>query len=146
VVETENDRRWREREERVEKARARLDRLPSWLTVDFGDVWGRRKSAPVVTKLKEAFSALREWRHANQQSERLDDEVALAIRVVADAMATDIGEAAGPHQDPATIAWVMAGLRCPRRPFCRGCDSCFTIDAPHRADEQFRPVPTQSKG
>lgn len=126
-----------EKEARIERARPAFEKLPMWLTVNFGSVLGEQYPRSVLAKLSKAFTALREWRHANQQSPREDDQVALAIRIVCDAMATEIGEAAGGREDPATIAWVQAGLRCPRQPFCRGCDACFTIDAPHRHDAAF---------
>ncbi len=31
------------------------------------------------------------------------------------------------------VTWVLAGMRCPKRPFCTGCQGCFTITAPNRA-------------
>lgn len=126
-----------EKEKRVAAARAAFDALPMWLTINYGSVLGRRHHTSVLNKLTEAFSALREWRWANNQSNRSEDEVALAIRIVCDAMATEIRDAAGEREDPSTIAWVVAGLSCPRQPFCRGCESCFTIDAPHRFDVDF---------
>ncbi len=133
----EHDRRMAERKKRIEAARGPFERIRPYLGLDRGDVWGRRRGAPVARKLEDALRALREWRYANQQREHDNDEVNLSIRVVAEAMAVEIGEAAGPAQDRATIAWVVAGLRCPSRPFCTGCDSCFTIDAPHRHDVNF---------
>jgi hypothetical protein len=123
-----------EQNKRIEAARPAFEALPSWLTVNFGSVLGKRHPTSVLTKLDNALRALREWRRANNQQQRPDDEVALAIRIVCDAMATEITQSAGAREDPATIAWVTAGLRCPRQPFCTGCDSCFTIDAPHRHD------------
>jgi hypothetical protein len=54
----------------------------------------------------------------------------------ADQFARDIESAAHEAgQDPATIAWVVAGLRCPDKPFCTGCRSCFTITAPLRPND-----------
>jgi len=123
-----------EQRKRIEKARGPFEAIRRFLHVDRGDVWGRGR-LPVYEKLNTALAALREWRHANNQQDRTEDQVCLSIRVVCDAMATQIGEAgAGAGQDPATIAWVVAGLRCPSRPFCQGCESCFTVDAPHRHD------------
>lgn len=127
----------KEKEERIEAARGAFQTLPMWLTLNYGSVLSQRFPTSVMAKLDKALHALREWRSANQQSQRTDDEVALAIRIVTDAMATEIRDAAGERQDPTTIAWVVAGLRCPRQPFCRGCDSCFTVDAPHRFDVAF---------
>jgi hypothetical protein len=126
-----------EKNERIERARGPFETLClGRLHVDNGDLW-RGGRLRVYEKLTKALSALREWRYANNQKQHTEDETALAIRVVCDAMATEISEAAGDGQDPATVAWVVAGLRCPSRPFCRGCDSCFTVDAPHRHDAAF---------
>ncbi len=135
-----------EKKQRIEAARPAFEALPMWLTLNYGSVFGKRFPTSVMAKLDKALRVLREWRYANQQSERPDDVVALAIRVVADAMATEIRDAAGDGQDPATIAWVVAGLRCPRQPFCRGCDSCFTIDAPHRFDVEFTATGLSASG
>lgn len=131
----ETEPRWLvEQRRRVEAARAPFEAIMRFLHVDIGDIW-RGPRLPVYEKLDKALAALREWRHANNQQQRTEDQVALAIRIVCDAMAGEIADAAGAGgQDPATIAWVVAGLRCPRRPFCKGCESCFTVDAPHRHD------------
>lgn len=123
-----------ERRARIERARGPFDEL---CAVGMVNVDHR---APVLDRVRRALGALREWRRANNQDERYDEEAALAVRTVAESMASEIHAAAGGGQDPATIAWVVAGLRCPRRPFCPGCAACFTIDAPHRADVQF-PAP-----
>lgn len=104
--------------------------------VDQGGVWDHRP-LPVYRRLEEALQAMRSHRRLNNQADRQEDEVSLGVRIVADSMASEISAAAGEGQDSATIAWVVAGLRCPSRPFCRGCDACFTVDAPHRSDVQF---------
>lgn len=127
----------KEKQERIEKARGPFERLcMPMMGVDNGGVWDGNR-LPVFERVKAALWALREWRQVNNQQQRSEDEAALAVRVVADSMASEIQGAASGEQDAATIAWVVAGLRCPRRPFCRGCDSCFSVDAPHRADVQF---------
>lgn len=148
MPESDFDRQMRARDERIEKARGPFQALPAW-RIDFGDVWGHRKAPAVVKKLREGLAALREWRRANNQQESADDEVSLAITIVADTMAGEIAAAATNQQDSTTIAWVVAGLRCPRRPFCTGCESCFTVDAPHRFDVTFAataPNPSGGEG
>ncbi len=131
------ERQLEERKQRIENARGPFKALCSgWMSVDNGGVFDGRR-LPVFTRLEKALFALREWRNANQQRHEWREEVALAVRVVTDSMASEIAAAAGEQQDAATVAWVVAGLRCPARPFCRGCDACFTIDAPHRADVDF---------
>jgi hypothetical protein len=145
MPESDFDRRRRARDERIEKARGPFKALPAW-RIDFGDPWSNRKAPAVVTKLRDALFALREWRRANNQQERDDDEVSLAITIVAGTMAGEIAAAATSQQDSATIAWVVAGLRCPRRPFCTGCESCFTVDAPHRFDVTFAATASNPSG
>jgi len=136
---TADEPRWQtEQKKRIEQARGPFEAILRFLHVDTGDVWGRGR-LPVYEKLDKALSALRQWRWANNQQDRIEDQVCLSIRVVCDAMATQIAEA-GAGQDPATIAWVVAGLRCPRRPFCHGCESCFTVDAPHRHDVDLESI------
>lgn len=84
-------------------------------------------------RLEKALRALREYRWAHNQEPTMGSgDLILGVRVVADELAAQIQEKAGPEQDPATIAWVLAGMRCPSRPFCTGCSSCFTITAPNR--------------
>jgi hypothetical protein len=125
------------RQQKKDKALEEFSRLCSgWMDVDQGGVWDQRP-LPVYRRLREALRALRSHRRLNNQQEREEDEVSLGVRIVADAMAGEISAAAGEGQDPNTIAWVVAGLRCPRRPFCLGCDACFTVDSPHRSDVQF---------
>lgn len=127
-----------EQRERIQKADGPFHELCTpWMGIDRGDIFAGRPRLPVYTRLEKALYALREWRNANQQRHHQDDEVSMAIRIVADSMASEIAAAAGDGQDAETIAWVVAGLRCPARPFCLGCPSCFTITAPHRADVHF---------
>ena len=87
----------------------------------------------VFERVDSALRALREFRRArNQNFAGPDEEVGLAIAVTADELAAQIAAKAGPEQDHTTIAWVLAGLRCPRRPFCTGCPGCFTVTSPLR--------------
>lgn len=141
----EFDRQRAERQQRIEKARGPFEAIRRYMHVArfTGGKWSTDE-LPVFRRLHDALNALSEWRMANQQRNEYQDEIALSIRIVADSMASEIAAAAGADQDPQTIAWVVAGLRCPLRPFCRGCDACFAIDAPHRADVAFaatRPDP-----
>lgn len=91
-------------------------------------------------RLEQARWAYREYRDAHQQDREMGGyELHLAVRVVADELARQIQEAAADRLlDPATIAWVLAGMRCPSQPFCTGCSACFTITAPNR------PIPGQT--
>jgi hypothetical protein len=122
-----------EKNKKIDAARGPFDAVLPYATLDHGDVWGRRRPAEAFRRVVKAFSAVRNWRYANNQQLHTDELEALSVRVCADQFARDIEDAAsgGPH-DPATIAWVLAGLRCPRRPFCRGCRACFTITSPLR--------------
>jgi hypothetical protein len=61
-----------------------------------------------------------------------DEEAGLAVRVTADSLAGQIDAAATAKQDAYTIAWVVAGRRCRRQPFCVGCGACQTVTSPHR--------------
>lgn len=91
------------------------------------------KRLPIFERLDKALQALREFRRArNQGFGGPDEEVGLAVAVVADELAAQIAAKAGPEYDHATVAWVLAGLRCPRQPFCTGCPACFTVTSPLR--------------
>lgn len=94
---------------------------------------------PVFERLDKALTALREFRRArNQRFGGPDEEIGLAVAVVADELAAQIAAKASPEHDHATVAWVLAGLRCPRRPFCTGCPACFTVTSPLRDCEAAR--------
>ncbi len=127
------DARLAERDRKIEAARGPFEAVRRFFSLDRGDVWGRRPASEAFSRLVKATSAVRQWRYVNNQQLQTDELEALAVRVCADQFARDIEDAAsgGPH-DSATIAWVLAGLRCPRRPFCRGCRACFTITSPLR--------------
>jgi hypothetical protein len=90
-------------------------------------------SGPTAKRFSEALWALRRFRDArNQDRDMGGGEVILAVRVIADELARQIQAKAGPEQDPATIAWVVAGMQCPAQPFCTGCTTCATIMSPGR--------------
>lgn len=90
-------------------------------------------SGPTAKRFEKALWALRRYRDAHGQSRDMGDgEVILAVRVVADELARQIQAKAGPEQDPATIAWVVAGMQCRAQPFCTGCTACATIMSPGR--------------
>lgn len=123
-------RRQREDKERTENG---FQAIQQFLDLDEGQAWGRRPPR-VLTRLRDALEALRAYRRAHNQNDFGGYEEKLAVRIVADQFAVDIESAAGDRADLDlyTIAWVLAGIRCPRRPFCRGCPACFTITSPHR--------------
>jgi hypothetical protein len=136
--------RWvTEQRQRIEKARGPFEAVMPFLGVDRGSFSSMppRRGAVVADRVVRAARAVREWRSANGQRMQDDEIEQLAIRIAADQFARDIEHAAAiTGQDPDTIAWVVAGLRCPRVPFCTGCDGCFTVTSPHRADVQFQKV------
>ena len=124
----------------IEKARGPFEELAQpRLGLELGS-WDRRgRARRLHDKVDRALSALREWRQANNQQERPEEKVNLAIRTTAEELAAQLAESAGarPDLDPTTIAWVLAGLRCPAAPFCEGCNACFTVTAPNRDTPTF---------
>jgi hypothetical protein len=120
---------------RVDARRAKADGPFQQLCSGFLHLsgWSTGRTAK---RLDKALWALREFRDAHGQERNMGSgELILAVRVVADELAGQIQEAAGDPvhgADPATIAWVLAGMRCPSKPFCTGCTACFTITAPNR--------------
>jgi len=86
---------------------------------------------PAFERLVEANRAVRGWRQASNTRGGDYEEEKLAVRVVADSLANQIA-AAAPDQDDTTLLWVLAGLRCPSRPFCSGCPSCQSVTSPLR--------------
>lgn len=129
----EHDRQIAARRQRIEKARGPFDAVMPFLHLHIPGWSSPRRPARAYQRLVDAFSAVREWRHANQQDMQGNEMEQLAARICADQFARDIEAAAhDAGQDPATIAWVVAGLRCPAKPFCTGCRRCFTITAPLR--------------
>ena len=97
---------------------------------------GYGHGVPAADRLERAEWARLEFRRARgQQTNMGREDVTMAVRIVADTMASEISAAAGDEQDSVTVAWVLAGLRCPSRPFCTGCPSCQTITSPTRPAE-----------
>lgn len=138
--EREHDRRMAEKNARIEKARGPFNELVlDRLGLDLGEWHTRGPARRLFNKVDTALSALREWRRANNQQESPSDAVVLAIRTTAAELAAQLDETASgrPDLDGATIAWVLAGLRCPAAPFCEGCNACFTITAPNRQTPTF---------
>lgn len=115
---------------RIERARGPFDGIARYLRLA---EWGT--GVPVGRRLRAAFAALHEWRDANNQRRVPSDDITLAVRIVADQLAAEIEGAAGPEHDRDTVAWVLAGMRCPLRPFCTGCRACFTITSPNRPND-----------
>lgn len=122
---------------RIEQARGPFDKLVLG-RLGLDTRYGTR-TRRLYDKVKDALWALQEWRQANNQQERREDVVNLAIRITAEELAAQLAESAGgrPDLDAATIAWVLAGLRCSATPFCEGCNACFTVTAPNRATPTF---------
>lgn len=118
----------RQRRERIEKARVRLERSRKYLHL--GDRWRLR----AFTKAVEAAADIREWRQANNQARGDYEDEVVVMNVVREVWADEIQEAAAgdPQMDPHTVAVILAGLRCPSRPYCRGCPACQTVTAPTR--------------
>lgn len=128
------DRRMEHREEEIQKAQGPFDAIRQFFHLEIPAAWGSsRRPARAYERVVKAFSAVRQWRYVNNQKMQTNELERLAVRICADQFAREIEDAAhGAGQDPATIAWVTAGLRCPARPFCTGCRHCFTITAPLR--------------
>jgi hypothetical protein len=143
-VSGEQEPRWLvEQKARIEKAYGPFVALArGYLGLDVGGYGTGSPPNPLYRKVERAWSALREWRHANNQQPRYQDEMILTIRITAETMAEQVASAAGGRADldPDTIAWVLAGMRCTARPFCAGCDTCFTITSPGRHAPEFDPA------
>lgn len=107
----------------------------------FAHMGGFRVGQPVFEAVKQAMWDIREYRQAYNQLHEFYDEVATAVTATADALAIAIEDAASSAAMPLdddTIRWVVAGMRCPARPFCTGCASCQTITSPLRPMEVSR--------
>lgn len=138
--EREHDRKMKAMKERIEKARGPFERLARpFLGLEIRSGWDRGRADRLFEKVSDGLRALQEWRRSNNQQERHEDEVILSIRVTALELATQLEETASGRSDldAATIAWVLAGLRCSAAPFCEGCNACFTITAPNRKTPTF---------
>jgi hypothetical protein len=130
------ERQMAERQERIEKARGPFQDLFRFAHLNIPSWSSGGRPVRAFERVRAGFMAVREWRNANQQNMQTDELEMLAVRLCADQFAREIEDtASGAGQDPATIAWVVAGLRCPSRPFCTGCSRCFTITSPHRPNE-----------
>lgn len=133
---TDFDRRRAERDKKIEAARGPFEAVIHYLHLRLPGWSSRERSPKVYERVTKARAAVREWRYVNNQQMQDNELEILSIRIAADQFARDIEAAAHEAgQDPATIAWVVAGLRCPDKPFCTGCRSCFTITAPLRPND-----------
>jgi hypothetical protein len=117
-------------DERREEALVEFHRWSDRLHVD--------RRSPVWRRVETATRAIRGWRNLSQWKGDVDEQAQLVVRVAAESFADTITAAAGPEHDAATIAWVVAGLRCPSRPFCTGCVACQTVTAPTRPCTEHR--------
>jgi hypothetical protein len=118
-----------EQERKREAARAKFDQWSKYLHLH---KWGW--GSDTFMRLHHATSDVQEFRRLSNYRGGDYEEQVLAVRLVADTLADQI-QAAADGQDPATVAWVVAGLRCPSTPFCRGCASCQTVTSPLRPAE-----------
>ena len=123
--ETYEERRQRER---IEEADARFGEFRRYL--------GQMSNwhVPAFRKAVGASGAIREYRNAHNQLRDDYLEERVTMHVVRQVWADEIEAAASgdPLMDKATVAVIVAGLRCPRRPYCTGCVACQTVTAPHR--------------
>jgi hypothetical protein len=118
---------WAQKDEERAAALAKFDRWRSYLHL--GN-WGY--GTPAFKRLQQALWDVREYRRISNTMNGGGEEIIVAVRVVADTLANQVQAAAGADQDPATVAWVVAGLRCESSPFCTGCTSCQTVTSPLR--------------
>lgn len=131
AAETYLEGRQRERQER-EKASATVE-FEKWRWALSLAGWGYR--LPAFRAIQEALQAIGEQRRTSGYRGLDYETETVAVRVLGRHFANEVQAAATDEHDPATIAWVIAGLRCPAQPFCTGCSSCFTIAAPIRPNE-----------
>ncbi len=109
------------------------DRVRPWL-----GLMGLHHASRLRRRVEEAARARLDHQQTSQTlSFDVHDIARLCARVTADTLASQIEGAAGPDQDALTIRWVLAGLRCPARPFCTGCESCQTVTAPTRGNDSL---------
>ena len=93
---------------------------------------------PAAQRVTDAMRAVSTWRSVTNQGAMTYVAATsyempnLVVRVVADTLADQVASSAGPEQDAATVAWVVAGLRCAATPFCLGCGACQTVTSPLR--------------
>lgn len=93
---------------------------------------------PVADRLRRARQDIQEFRRTNNFKGASGEEEALAVRVVCDTLADQILTTVTEAQDTDTVRWVVAGLRCPARPFCTGCSRCATVTSPQRPTAEIR--------
>ena len=132
----ESDWERQRREQRLAKAQVGFDRSRRWLgrLRDFG--WG----VPVFTRALDAQRDIREHRLATGYRGADYEDLHVTLNVARETWATEILAAAAgdPDMDAHTVAVIVAGLRCPSRPYCTGCPSCQTITAPTRPNDPPR--------
>lgn len=133
MPETEWERRRREAE--LADADARFTRSRRWL----GSLrdWG--EGVPAFRKAREAQWDIRSQRRARNVAGRDYEDLHIALNVARETWASEIEQACQgqPDLDPHTVAVIVAGLRCPARPYCTGCPSCQTITAPTRPNKEY---------
>ncbi len=133
MTSTDFDRRMADHRARIERARGPFEAVQRFLRLAIPRWDSGRRPAAAYERALKAVQAVREWRYANNQQMQDHELEKLAVLVCADQFAEEIEAAAhDAGQDPATIAWVVAGLRCTARPFCTGCRACFTVTSPLR--------------
>jgi len=99
---------------------------------------GLHHSSLLRKRVREAAGARLDHQQTSQTLSFDMYEIAeLCARVTADTLASQIEAAADGEQDFYTIRWVVAGLRCPAKPFCTGCIACQTVTAPTRTSKQL---------
>lgn len=133
MPESEWERRRRE-EERAE-AQVRFDRSRRWL----GRLreWG--EGVPAFRAARQAQWDIQSFRRANNYQGRDYEDLHVALNVARETWAGEIQEACqgDPDLDPHTVAVIVAGLRCPSRPYCTGCPACQTVTAPTRPNVEY---------
>lgn len=132
MPETEWERR--QREERKAKADERFQRSRRWL----GRLRGYGQDVPAFKRALEAQWDIREHRQSHNLRGGDHEELHIALNVARETWAMEIQEACQgqPDLDPHTVAVIVAGLRCPARPYCTGCPSCQTVTAPTRPNKE----------
>lgn len=119
-----------ERAARIEKAHAAFEPWLRYLGIE-----RHGPGSGVFRRVQQAMWDVRTYRQeSNTGVDAFYEQVTVATRVAADTLAAQIDATAGadPRLDPYTVAWVTAGLRCPRTPFCQGCTACQTVTSPLR--------------
>lgn len=120
-------------EEQKREREAALDALRPYF--DFLRLANYGFAVPACKRVSDGLRALARHRRAANVPHGTNEEEQLAVRLCADTFANEIVAAATDEQDAATVAWVVAGLRCSWRPFCPGCEVCQTVTAPTRPDD-----------